>query len=145
MPQYRLDTTSLEKSIAQLKDSLDYCKREEVRVNEKLGVLLRAAAIQAFEFTYELSWKMLKRYLDMTIPDPQEVDSMSFSTLIRTGCEQGLLLSDMTQWKQYRHNRSITSHTYDQEKAAEVFAKIPAFLEDAQYLLQQINKRVSET
>lgn len=144
MARNKLDTTSLQKSIAQLRDSLDYCNRDEVKANEKLAVLLRAAAIQAFEYTYELSWKMLKRYFEMTLPDPQEVESMSFAHMIRTGCEQGLLLSDITQWKQFRHNRSITSHTYDQDKAIEVFTQIPAFLEDAEYLLQQLNKRASE-
>ena len=145
MSQYQLDTTSLANAIAQLKDSLEYCNKDEVKANKRLEILLRAAAIQAFEYTYELSWKMLKRYLDMSLPDPHETESISFNHLIRTGCEQGLLLSDVAQWKQFRHNRSITSHTYDQEKAIEVFAQIPAFLEEAQYLLQQLNKKASET
>jgi hypothetical protein len=37
-------------------------------------VHLVAAAIQAFEFTYELSWKMLKRYLERTVPNPDGID-----------------------------------------------------------------------
>lgn len=142
MKNSRLDTSPLAAAIAQLKDSLHFCQEDMVKENEKLTILLRAATIQAFEFTYELSCKMLKRYLEMSSSDPQEIEVMSFPNLIRTGCEQGLLLSDISQWKKYRHDRSITSHTYDQKKALEVFENIPFFLEEAEYLLNKLNERI---
>jgi nucleotidyltransferase substrate binding protein (TIGR01987 family) len=102
---------------------------------------MRAAAIQAFGFTYELCWKMLKRYLEATLPNADEVDQMSFPTLIRTASEHGLLLSDWSVWKEYRQERGTTSHTYDEKKAIEVFAELPRFLKEAQYLLKQLKKR----
>ena len=112
-----------------------YYQSDTVKVDPGLVLQLRAAAIQAFEFTYELSWKMLKRYLTLSEPNPAEVETMSFSDLIRTGSDKGLLLSDLKQWNRYRQERGITSHTYDHAKAQEIFEKIPAFLKEAKYLL----------
>lgn len=136
----KLDFSSLEKAIYQLKDALE-CYEIVKKQQERLVLHLRAATIQAFEFTYELSWKMLKRYLEVTEPNPTEIDQMSFPDLIRTGCERGLVLSDVSVWKVYRQERSATSHAYDQEKAQEVFEKIPAFLKEAEHLLTQLKSR----
>lgn len=137
----KLDLSSLEKAIFQLEDSLRYFHTEAVQEDERLKLHMRAAAIQAFEFTYELSWKMIKRYLEMTEPDPTEIDHMSFPNFIRTACERGLLLSDVSVWKKFREERSITSHTYNQQKAIEVFEKIPEFLKEAKFLYAQLKDR----
>jgi nucleotidyltransferase substrate binding protein (TIGR01987 family) len=131
----KLDLSALAKAVISLKRALD--ERKKLPDDE----YIRDACIQRFEYTYELSWKMLKRYLEMTVPTPEEIDAMSFASLIRTGSEQGLLLSDFSVWKQYREKRSITSHTYDQEKAIEILKQIPSFLKDAEYLLHKLNER----
>ena len=100
--------------------------------------IVRDACIQRFEFTYEVSHKMLKRYLEATSANPAEFDAMSFQDLIRTGSERGLLLSDWSRWKVFRTARSITSHTYDETKAREVFAIIPEFLAEASHLRDRL-------
>ncbi len=102
---------------------------------------IRDGLIQRFEFTYELSHKMLKRFLESTSPSPANIDEMAFQDLIRTGNEQGLLLSDWTQWKKYREMRSRTSHTYDESVALQVVAEIPAFLQEARFLNAQLHAR----
>lgn len=131
-----LDFQSLEKAIAQLdaglSESLSLPDRE----------LLRDGVILRFEYTYELSWKMLKRYLEATLPNPEEVDGMSFQTLIRTGSEQGLLMSGWDNWVRYRKARGTTSHTYDEEKAREVFRIVPEFLREARYLLDRLTEKM---
>lgn len=137
----KLDLSSFEKAIFQLKDSLEMYHSDLVQKNPRLILHMRAAAIQAFEFTYELAWKTLKRYLEMTEPDPAEVDHMSFANLIRTGCERGLLLTELSAWKDYRRERGTTSHTYDQEKAIEILNKLPNFLQEAEYLFAQLKNR----
>ncbi len=77
----------------------------------------------------------------MAAPTPDDIDGMSFQDLIRTGNEQGLLLSDWEEWKKYRQSRTDTSHTYNEEKALLVIEKIPAFLDEARFLLKQLRKR----
>lgn len=99
---------------------------------------IRDGLIQRFEFTYDLSHKMLRRALELAAANPEEIDRMSFPTLIRTGSEQGLLQGDWTVWRAYREMRNITSHTYDETKAQQVASAIPGFLDEARELLRRL-------
>ncbi|PHS24958.1 MAG: nucleotidyltransferase [Methylophaga sp.] len=132
-----LDYSSLENAIKRLKEGLNAIDKNPE------NSLYRDAVIQRFEFTYELSHKMLKRYLEETMANPQEVDDMTFQNLIRTGSEKSLLLSGWDIWRDYRNARSITSHTYDEEKAKEVLLVIPAFYNEAKYLIEKLNDESS--
>ena len=133
-----LDLSSLKKAISKLDEGL-------ARYNLNIGDdQLRDGLIQRFEFTYELSHKMLKRYLEMSSPNPDEIDQMDFQNLIRTANEQGLLLSDWSVWRIYRDQRARTSHTYDQEVAEKVLTIIPQFLKEAQFLNSAISERIIE-
>ncbi|KAE9533391.1 nucleotidyltransferase [Ursidibacter arcticus] len=104
---------------------------------------IRDGLVQRFEFTYEISHKMLKRYLTHISPNPAKFDEISFQDLIRTGNEQGLLRGNWIDWKQYREMRSRTSHTYDEEIAVQVVAGIPKFLVEAEYLLKKLQERLN--
>ena len=104
---------------------------------------IRDGLVQRFEFTYEISHKILKRYLEMTSATPELFDQMPFQDLIRTGNEQGLLLGNWPDWRLYREMRGKTSHSYDEAVALEVVAGIPKFLAEASYLSEQLQKRMA--
>ncbi len=112
-------------------------------LSEPLDTQLRDGLVQRFEFTYEISHKMLKRYLEMSSPDPSQFDVMPFADLIRTSNEQGLLKSDWNDWRVFREMRSKTSHTYDEAIAVQVVKNIPAFLDEAKALLQSLKERIA--
>ena len=132
-----LDIISLELVIARLEEGLARYQRDVSDTQ------IRDGLIQRFEVTYELSHKMLKRYLESVSPTPEHYDSMSFADLIRSGNEQSLLLGDWSAWKTYREMRSKTSHTYDEKIAHEVVTGIPGFLAEAVYLRDQLRTRLS--
>jgi len=132
-----LDLTSLAKAIGQLEAGLTILAKDDG------NALLRDGVIQRFEFTYELSHKMLKRFIEATSANPQEADAMTFQELIRVGSEQGLLISGWDKWRDFRKARGTTSHTYDEAKAIEVLSVIPDFLSEAKYLYEQISKKNS--
>jgi nucleotidyltransferase substrate binding protein (TIGR01987 family) len=132
-----LDLTSLAKAIGQLEAGLTILAKDDE------NALLRDGVIQRFEFTYELSHKMLKRFIEATSANPQEADTMTFQELIRVGSEQGLLISGWDKWRDFRKARGTTSHTYDEAKAIEVLSVIPDFLSEAKYLYEQISKKNS--
>jgi nucleotidyltransferase substrate binding protein (TIGR01987 family) len=136
-----LDLTSLENAIKQLKESLEFAGSQMAKENPALARQFRAASIQAFEITYELTHKILKRFLETTDASPDTIDKMSFQDLIRTGAEKGLLLNSWDQWRNYRQSRNNTSHTYDEQMAETVFSDIPAFLKEAEFLLSEIQER----
>ncbi len=136
-----LDLSSFKKAIQQLEDSLDICENKSARgFDSRIEKQLKAGAIQAFEFTYELSWKLIKRYLETTEPSP-DFDDITFNDLIRKGYEKGLLLNDLEAWKAYRKHRGITSHTYDENKAEDIYQNIPEFLTEVRYLFKQLEQR----
>lgn len=131
-----LDISSLEMAIASLNEAL----AEHIKYPENLFV--RDATIQRFEYTYELCCKMLKRYLEMSEPNAEDVEQMAFPNLIRTGSERGLLLNGWDVWNVYRDARNIISHTYNEAKAIQVCTVIPQFLNDAQHLLAKLHERI---
>ncbi len=134
-----LDLSPLANAISRLEGSLRFCESDMARQNPAIAEQFHAAAIQAFEFTYELCHKMLKRFLKLTVADPSAIEEMSFPDIIRTGNEKGLLRSPWSSWRNYRAARGMTSHTYDEKKADEVFPLIPDFLEEARALLRRLD------
>lgn len=131
-----LDISSLENAVTRLSEGLARYQRDTK--DEQI----RDGLIQRFEFTYELSHKMLKRYLEANAASPEQFDAMPFADLIRTGNEQGLLRGTWPNWRTYRDMRSKTSHTYDVAKALQVVAAIPDFLAEAEFLRDQLRQRV---
>lgn len=131
----RLDIDPLRRAIEQLERGLAEASTHPA--NE----LMRDGVIQRFEYTYELTWKMLKRYLEASSADAAAIDTMSFPDLIRTGSEQKLLRSGWNVWQDYRRARGTSSHTYDVARAREVFAIVPEFVLEARALLLELENR----
>jgi nucleotidyltransferase substrate binding protein (TIGR01987 family) len=130
-----IDVTPLAKAVAQLSSAI------EEQALEPQRLLLRAGLIQTFEYTYELSWKMIKRYLQATEPDTEGVAGLSFEGIIRRADELGLVASPVAVWKDFRQARTDTSHAYDEAKAISVVSRIPAFAQEVQYLLSRLQER----
>lgn len=128
----KLDLSSFEKTLASLDEVLAL----------PLTPIIRDSTIQRFEYTFELSHKMLKRYLEMTAPTPSEVDQMEFRDLIRVGAEKGLIRKPET-WFVYRQARNETSHGYDEAKAKLVYAQIKPFAAEARFLFDQLTSKRS--
>jgi nucleotidyltransferase substrate binding protein (TIGR01987 family) len=131
----RLDTTSLGNAVQRLREGL---ARYELDPSDEQ---IRDGLIQRFEFTYELSHKMLRRYLKEMAASPDEIERMPFADLIRTANAQGLLQSDWPGWRRFREIRARTSHTYDAKVASWVVSAIPAFLEEAEHLYAELRRR----
>ncbi len=130
-----LDLTPLARTIQQFRTALAEHGQEPGRT------LLRDGLIQRFEFTYSLAERMVRRHLELASGDAEEIDRMSFPTLIRTASERGLLLHGWDHWEAYRRARNKTSHTYNEDVALEVVAMLPAFLIEAEHLLAQLEEQ----
>jgi nucleotidyltransferase substrate binding protein (TIGR01987 family) len=81
------------------------------------------AAIQRFEFTYELLWKTLKIFLEdihgIRAVSPRLVFKEAFALSV---VEQEDIFLEMMQ------SRNLLSHTYNEEQAAEIYRKCPMYL-----------------
>jgi len=76
---------------------------------------LRDSVIQRFEITYELAWKMLKLCL--------EAEGISVRTPRETLQEalQAGFITDGNTWSDLQKMRNLTSHTYDESLAEQVY------------------------
>jgi len=134
-----IDLTSLEKAVEALERAIRVSKDPALLESgrEDLRNTVQAGVIQNFEFTYELCWKMLKRQLEAMAASPAEIDALSFRALMRAGAERGIV-GDPERWFDYRQQRNITSHTYDEDKAESVYRTAVKFAPDARELLARL-------
>ena len=132
-----LDITSLGNAVRRLREGLERYKREPT--DEQI----RDGLIQRFEFTYELTHKMLKRYLKETAASPDDIDRMPFADLVRSANAQGLLRSDWPVWRRFREMRARTSHTFDAQVVLQVASAIPGFLEEAEHFYAELQRRLT--
>jgi nucleotidyltransferase substrate binding protein (TIGR01987 family) len=97
---------------------------------------------QRFEFTYELGHRVLRRVLRDSSATPEDIDRLPFQDLTRTANQQGLLLGDWPAWRRFREMRARTSHAYAADVARLVAESVPAFLAEAEFLRDQLRKRL---
>jgi nucleotidyltransferase substrate binding protein (TIGR01987 family) len=104
-----LDFSSLQNAL----NSLDKALAEPI--NE----FVRDAAIQRFEYCYELCWKMLRRVLAED-KGTEAISDLSRRDLFRLASQKHLI-DDPLIWFEFHKARNETSHTYNETKALEVY------------------------
>lgn len=128
-----------------LKNAINALTRALDEYEKSPNEFVKDSCIQRFEFTYDLSQKMIKRYLENTEANPEELKEMEFQAIIRKAYEKGLIIGEWADWRDYRKDRGSTSHTYNEDIADQVFNNIPDFLQEAQALLAELEKRNDNT
>lgn len=131
-----IDLTSFENAINSLEDVIN------VYNSDKSNLYMRDSMIQRFEYTYSLSIKMIKRYFAKSAFEKENLDGMTFYEMIRTANRMEILKSDLETWDNYRQKRNMTSHTYDENVAKDVVAIIPAFKDEAEFLLKRLKEKL---
>ena len=132
MNNHLLDITPLAKALMRLVEGYD---RYLLDISD---TQIRDGLIQRFEFTYEISHKMIKRNLEMTSPSPKMYDCMPFPDLIRSANEQHWLKGNWNTWKIFREMRALGTQTYLDDVANQIVKGIPDFIDEASLLLQRL-------
>lgn len=99
----------LEKAFENLKIIIEAYKKEKDKII-KDG--LRDSIIQRFEFVTELSWKLMKKYLDENLV----LEVYSPRSVIKESYKQDLI-ENGELWLDILEDRNLTSHTYDENTA----------------------------
>lgn len=100
----------------------------------------RDAAIQRFEYTFELAWKTIKRHLR----EESAVDEYNIKNLFRQAGRLGLI-NNVDHWFVYHTARNLTSHTYNEQTAEETYDIVQKFLPDVEDLLNKFEKIYANT
>ena len=99
--------------------------------------IVRDAAVQRFEYTFEATWKaaqavLLERYgIELASPKPVVRASLENGLITEEEARIGLAMVD---------HRNLTAHTYNDELANEIFAQIPNY----RRLLREWLKRLAK-
>ena len=109
--QYRFQNFS--RAYALLRDALD------TKI-ENLNQLEREGVIQRFEFTFELSWQLLKDRLEY---DGVLISPVTPRNVIREAAAAGLI-DDGETWMDMLTDRNSTSHRFDCELLESVLSNI---------------------
>ena len=136
-----LELGSLQKAVSALAGVLAKSDDREFmsRQDEVTRNAIRSGVILHFEFTYELCWKFIKRWLETNV-SATAIDGVTRRELFRWAAENRLI-DDVEQWMRYHEARSLTSHTYQSEIAERVYATAHDFAPDAARLLAALEKR----
>jgi nucleotidyltransferase substrate binding protein (TIGR01987 family) len=101
------------KALSQLQNAVNLGKRRPLSELEEQGL------IQAFEFTHELAWNVMRDYFyyqgDNSITGSRDA--------IREAFHVGII-EDGDSWMEMIKSRNKTSHTYNNEIASEIVSKI---------------------
>ncbi len=101
--------------ILKARDVFERCRTNLKTEQDKMG------ATQAFEFCFELCWKMMKRVLEtrgLTVGSPKD-------TFRKAVHEE--LIANPEIWFDFQEMRNLTVHTYNKESLEEVIAIFETF------------------
>jgi nucleotidyltransferase substrate binding protein (TIGR01987 family) len=136
-----LELSSLQKAVSALAAVLAKSDDTEFmgHLDEVAQNAIKSGVIQHFEFTYELCWKFIKRWLETNISNTA-ADGVTRRELFRLGAENRLI-DDVEQWMRYHEARNLTSCIYQPEIAEKVYNVAHQFAGDAARLLAALEAR----
>lgn len=128
----------MNEELEKLQVSLTIFKEANTRLAEALekpkDEFIRDSVIKRFEFTIELAWKTLKKYLIYEGEDsggPRSVVEMAFKKK---------MIDDPLAWGKLITARNETSHAYSEENADEVYNQI----KKNKFLIDQLVEKLSD-
>ncbi|WNE41414.1 MAG: hypothetical protein AM1032_000154 [Mycoplasmataceae bacterium] len=98
----------------------------------ELYIIYQMAAVQAFEISYELCWKICKKVLhSVAIVANHSKDS--FREAAKIG-----LIDNPELWFDFLKKRNETVHAYDSNILEEIFDILPTFVEELRKLIENL-------
>ncbi|NWF67004.1 MAG: nucleotidyltransferase substrate binding protein [Campylobacterales bacterium] len=110
--------------------------RYEEFKNEGFGDVYLDLIVKRFEFTYEMSWKALKRYLEFLgfeIKSPRGAFKEAFA--------QGMIEYEKI-WLDMIEQRNLSSHIYDEFEISEILDKKELYLKAFKDLKRKLEKEL---
>ena len=120
MTKFEVTIQQFEKAVTRLEEVLDAPETD----------IVRDSAIQRFEFTLDISWKMIKAFLD----EEKGIICVSPKECFREAYRQSIIDYD-EDWIKFVDMRNETVHTYDEDIAERIYSQLPEALSHFEKLL----------
>ena len=115
-------TQELKKAVSRLKEALDQPKND----------FIRDSVIQRFEFSIELAWKTSKKIMGSTTSAPKDI--------IRE-MAQSAYITDVEVWLKAIDQRNLSSHTYKDNLAEQVYEFARSFYPELKALVDKLESK----
>jgi len=127
---------NLTSAFIELEEAIELMRSRELSKLEEQGV------IQAFEYTYELSWNTIKDFYQ----SQGESDIQGSRDAIRLAFRRKLI-NNGEEWMAMIKSRTLTSHTYNRETAKKVIHQIESsyYQEIKQLVTSLQHRKLNET
>jgi nucleotidyltransferase substrate binding protein (TIGR01987 family) len=93
----------------------------------------KAGAVQAFEFSYELSWKIMKHALES-----EGYDEITFPKDAFRKAALMELIDDPETWFEFRRKRNLSAHIYDEVELDAVVSIFDTFSFELNKLIERL-------
>ncbi len=130
-----LELSGLEKAIASLGEAINYSQNLPEGINAEI---VRDSVIQRFEYTYELSWKLLQRWIKVNV-SPEDASPRTKKDLFRLAAKKQVI-TNPEAWFEFAEARNNIAHTYNEKNANYVYEVAVKFLVDAKKLYQTLKQ-----
>jgi len=108
-------------------------KRLEESLQEEKSDMARDSSIKRFEIAFDLSWKLIKAFLE----EDRGVKCVSPKGCFKEAYHQGIIdYNDL--WIKMVNDRNFVAHTYKEEKAEKLYSKLPGYLK----LFKELEKKL---
>lgn len=121
MNKSKISLQSLEKALTSLERALAQPKNE----------FNRDSVIQRFEFSFELCWKSALRIIQADHP----LTDSSVRGVLREASRLGWIQT-LDAWFRFQEARNLSSHTYNEETAEEVYLEAAKFASEGRKLFE---------
>jgi nucleotidyltransferase substrate binding protein (TIGR01987 family) len=130
---------------AETHDAMSYFSKALLRFAEALAEdesnpLAIDGSIQRFEFCFELGWKLLKKML----MDIEGIDALSPKKALQFAYQLGWI-EDEQAWLKMLNDRNLTSHTYREEYAREIYSHLLLHLTSMERLQGRLMAVIQES
>lgn len=131
-----IDITNLKSAFSTLKSSME--KLEENKTCDFVD-MLEDSCIKRFEYTLEISRKIMKRILKKIYGKSEEELTVNNTFRYMQGYK---FITNWENWKNYYEKRNNTAHEYNLEKSRALVSIIPEFIKDADFLIKNIERKI---
>ena len=130
--------------MAELSERLATGQRALLTLEQALAmpfsVIVRDATIQRFEYSFEITWKLLKTYL----AEAEGIVCNSPKRCFREALQVGLLsIKETETCLIMTDDRNLASHTYIEQVAQSIYTKLPVYLKTMNALVHRIATNVA--
>ncbi len=111
--------------------------RKEALEQEGFGDIFLDLAVKRFEFTYEMSWKAVRRCLDFL-----GIEAKYPRACFKEAYALGLLTNESV-WLEMIEQRNLTSHVYNQDEVVGILVRLDEFCLNFEELLVRLEEKAA--